>query len=46
MESGNIEFPLTITWEPMDIFRHMRALFGVVFHAKSNGEVTETSKKA
>ena len=27
----NLKLPLTITWEPMDGFRHIRAHFGAVF---------------
>ena len=30
-KSADMEEDLSITWEPMDGFRHMRALFGVVF---------------
>jgi len=39
-KSADMEEDLPIAWEPMDGFRHMRAHFGVVFHAQSNDEVT------
>ena len=39
-KSADMEEDLPITWESKDGFRHMRAHFGVVFHAQSNVEVT------
>ena len=38
--SADMEKDLSVTLEPMDKFKHMRGLFGVVFQGQSNGEVT------
>ena len=38
--SADMEENLSITFEPVDRFKHMRGHFGVVFQGQSNGEVT------
>ena len=40
-KSADMEEDLPITWESKDGFRHMRAHFGVVFHAQSNDPDTK-----
>ena len=39
-ESADMEEDLPITWQPVKGFQLMRGQFGVVSHAKSNGEVS------
>ena len=38
--TADVHIEMTITLDLLVGFGHMRGLFGVVFHAQSNGEVT------